>query len=134
MLSPKYQRQASRLRELIEEGQVVARLERPSSSGSTYIQDQDKIQAHGWATKVRNILETVFGPQSAHVRHFEDVLPKGGVRHLENSYDIYPVVGVLTGAVDDLEEGYLIGQEFLIASEIFDSIMEQAKHLMHSGY
>jgi len=133
MLSSKHQRQANRLRELIEEGRVVAKLERPSSVRA-YIQNEDRIQAQGWLIKVRNILETVFGPQSVHVRHFEEVLPKGGVRFVERSHDIYPIVGVLTGALDDLEKGYLIGQEFLIAGEIFDSILEQAKYLMQSGY
>jgi len=133
MLDPKYQRYADRLRELIEEGQVVAKLERPSSL-STYIQGADDIRAQGWLMKARNILENVFGPQSVHVQHFEEILPRGGARQVKHSYDIYPIVGLLTGALDDLEKGYLLGQEFLVAGEVFDSILEQAKHLVKSGY
>jgi len=133
MLNPKYQRYADRLRELIEEGQTVAKLERPSSVGN-YIQDEDNIRVQSWLTSVRNILETVFGSQSPHYRQFEEVLPQYGVRHVQHSYDIHPIVGVLTGALDDLEKGYLLGQEFLIAGEVFDSILEQAKQLLQSGY
>lgn len=133
MLNPKYQRYADRLLELIEEGQSVAKLEKPSSVGK-YIQGEDNIQVQSWLTNVRNILETVFGLHSPHYRQFEEVLPQYGMRHVQHSYDIHPIVGVLTGALDDLEKGHLLGQEFLIAGEVFDSILEQAKQLLRSGY
>lgn len=133
MLNPKHQRYADRLHELIEEGKSVAKLEQPSSVGS-YIQGADEIRVQGWLTKVRNILEDVFGAQSVHVRHFQELLPRGGVGEVSHSYDIYPIVGLLTGASDDLEKGYLRGQEYLIAGEVFDSILEEAKLLAKSGY
>lgn len=133
MLNSKYQRYSERLRDLIEEGKAVAKLERPSSVGP-YIQDEDKIQAHGWLTKTRNILSAVFGNESIQVRQFEDVLPSGGIKHVEHSYDVYPIIGVLSGALDDLEEGFLINQEFLIADEVFDSILGEAKQLARTGY
>ena len=56
------------------------------------------------------------------------------MRHVANSYQIYPLIGVLTGALDDLEKGFLVGQEFLVAGEVFDSILEQAKFLNQAGY
>lgn len=129
MLNPRYQRSADRLRELIEEGQVVAKLERPSSVGS-FIQEEDKISLHAWLTKVNNIIEAVFGTQSPHFRHLKR-LTKGSALH---AYEIYPIVGLLTGALDDLEKGYLVSQEFLIAGEVFDSVLEQARHLNQTGY
>lgn len=134
MLNPKHKRYADRLRELIEEGQAVAKLERPSPYTGPYIQGEDNIKLQAWLTKVSNILEAVFGLQSPQLRHFKEVLPAGGIKHIEHSYDIHPIVGVLTGALDDLEKGYLLGQEFLIAGEVFDSILEQAKQLLKSGY
>ena len=36
--------------------------------------------------------------------------------------------------MDDLEKGYLLSQEFLIAGEVFDSILVQAKQLTQGGY
>ena len=33
-----------------------------------------------------------------------------------------------------VEKGYLLGQEFLTAGEVFDSVLEQAKHLVKNEY
>ena len=132
MLSPKYKRYADRIRELIEEGQAVAKLERPSGVRGVGSYIQDKVPLQAWLVKVNNILETVFGPQSPHMHHFQELAKD--IRRVSHSYDVNSIVGVLTGALDDLEKGYLLGQEFLIAGEVFDSVLEQAKHLNQSGY
>ena len=135
MLNPKYKRYAERIQELIEEGKAVVKLARTSSSFSVpYIQGEDKIILYAWVTKSTNILETVFGDQSPQFRSFQDVLPSGGIRHLHLDYEIHAIIGILIGALDDLEKGYLIGQEYFIAGEIFDSILEQAKNLLKIGY
>lgn len=133
MLNPKFQRYATRLQELIEEGKTVAALERPSSVGN-YIQGEDLIPLNAWLTKTNNIIYSVFGPQSSQYKNFMEILPKYGIRMVEHSYDIYPIIGVLAGALNDLENGYLIGQEFLIAGEVFDSILEQAKELIRCEF
>ena len=131
MLNPKHKRYADRVQELIEEGQAVAKLERPSSVGP-FIQDENTIPLQAWLIKVSNILETVFGPESPHVRHFGE-FTKDGIRYVEHSYDILPIVGLLTGALDDLEQGYLAGQEFLIAGEVFDSVIDAMLPRPHVG-
>ena len=134
MLNPKYKRYAERLQELIEDGKSVAKLEKPSSLGGSFIQGEDDIKLNAWLTKASNILETVFGAQSPQFRSFREVLPKEGIKGVSRAYDIHPITGVLAGALDDLEKGFLIGQEFLIAGEVFDSILEQAKVLNKAGY
>ena len=133
MLSPKYQRYAERLRQLVEEGRSVARLERPSSVGP-YFQGEDKVAVHAWLGKAGSILATVFGSESPQLHHYREALPNRGILAVEHSYDVYPVVGVVAGALDDLENGFLIGQEFIIAGELFDSVLEQAKQLNAAGY
>jgi len=133
MLNPKHKRYSERIQKLIEEGKEVARLEKPGYS-STYIQGEDKIIAQAWLTKVENILVTVFGKESTHHRNFRESLPKGGIRFVEHSYEVHPLNGILVGALDDLESGYLTGQEFIIAGEIFDTVLEQAKYLNELGY
>lgn len=134
MLNPKHQRYADRIRELIEEGKAVAKLEKASSSSfPDSIQRGDKIPLQAWLVKASNILETVFGSQSSHFRHFEKLMPRGP-QHIYNAGDVYPIVGVLSGALDDLENGYLLGQELLIAGEVFDSVLERAKYLNQTGY
>ena len=129
MLNPKYQRFADRLEELIEEGKHIATLERPSSIGA-YIQGDDEIRVHEWLTKTQNILKIVFGGQSLHHRNYEETLPNGGIRLVRHSYDINPIVGVLQGALSDLKNGFLLDQEFFIAGEVFDSVLEQSKHFL----
>ncbi len=43
-------------------------------------------------------------------------------------------MGLLTGGLDDLNNGFLVHQEFLIASEIFNSVLEEAKYLLDKGH
>jgi hypothetical protein len=133
MMNPKYARYAERLRELIGEGIKVAQLEKPSSVGS-FIQNADKAQVLSWLTKGRNIIEIALGNQSPHLRHFDNLIPKSGISNIVYAREVYNFIGVLTAALDDLENGYLLGQEFFIASEVFDSIMEQARYLLQNNY
>jgi hypothetical protein len=127
MLNPKHQRYADRIRELIEEGRAVAKLERDSSVGP-YI--QEKIPLHSWLTKVHNIIEMVFGTHSPHYQQKQQLTR----RKIEYSHEVNQLVGLLEGALNDLENGYLICQEFIIAGEVFDSVVEQAKYLNQSGH
>lgn len=126
MLNPKHQRYADRLRELIEEGNKLVAVARSSQHGIV----QDRALLHSWLAKVRNIVETVFGSNSPQYKIYEQLAKFG----FEQSSQISALVGLLTGALDDLEHGYLMGQEFIIAAEVFDSVLEQAKHLNQTGH
>jgi len=135
MLSPKYQRYTERLRSLIHKGKSVAGLERVYGPDDfSYIGKQDLIELHAWLGKVNNILNAVFGPKSTQVKHFLEILPSNSLSYVEHALDVLLIVGVLQGALDDLEHGFLTGQEFLVASDVFDSVLEQAKHLADTGY
>ncbi len=126
-MNPKYQRAADRLRELITEGERVASLERDSAVGP-YI--KEKVPLHAWLAKVENIVGAVFGKESAHFRQVSGMLDL----HPEQSYEVNQIVVVLTGGLSDLEGGFLAGQEHLIAGAIFDSVLEEAKHLTEAGF
>jgi hypothetical protein len=132
-MSSNFKRYADRIRELIAEGKAVANLEKPSDVG-LFIQGADRMVLQSWLGKVTNVLDAAFGPNSPQYRHFQQNLPQGGVSFVEHSYDVHPIVGVLDGALSDLEGGYLTGQEILIAADLFDSILEQAKYLNSTGY
>lgn len=135
MLNPKYAKYVDRLRELIDEGQKIAKLEKPLHGSSMLrFQGEDKSLVFGWLTKSRNILEIALGAQSPHIRHFDAVIPQNGLTYVNSSHEIHPFVGVLSSALSDLEDGFLIGQEFIIAGEVFDSILEQAKHFVQNNY
>jgi len=127
MLNPKYQRYADRINNLISEGQSVALLEQPSEIGP-YI--QDRVQLEAWLTKVHNIIESTFGVGRPQHQKLVELTQ----REISHSYQVNSIVGLLIGALDDLENGFLIGQEFIIAAEVFDAVLEQAKHLNQAGY
>lgn len=133
MLNPKYQRYASRIRELIQEGEKVVAIRGFSTRVGGAVSGEDISVLHAWLVRVSNIVEAVFGLESSHFRHLKELMP-GGVLNIYRSSDIHPIIGLLTGALDDLEKGYLLGQEFIIASEVFDSVLEQAKYLRQTGY
>jgi len=118
------------MHELITEGKGVAKLE-SQSEGLPYI--SDKVALHAWLSKVNNIVDTTFGEKSSQGRHLREIMPKGPM-YIEYSYQVLAIVGLLSGAVDDVEKGYLLKQEFLIAGELFDSLLEQAKRLSETGY
>jgi hypothetical protein len=127
-------RVAERIRELIEEGKSVASLERRSPYTSIeYIQDKDKIQLQAWLSKTMNIVEATFGPESPQFRHMRELMPKGPY-HIGHSYEVYPIVGMLTGARDDLEKGFLRNQGILISGDVFDSVLERATELNRLAY
>jgi len=119
---------AARLRELITEGEAVALLERPSSVGP-YI--QDKVRLHAWLVKVDNITKTTFGADSPHYSQLTPILARDDPSRADV---VRAIIGILTGALDDLEGGFLQGQEHLIAGEILDSVLEEARQLSKSGY
>lgn len=132
MLAPHYQRYLDRLKELSKEGLEIAGLERPSSVGP-FIQGTDAIHLQSWLTRVENILTATFGRTSPQFRQFENLIDRG-VRYVAHSHEVSRLVGLLNGAADDLSGGYLFGHEFIVAGRVFDSVLEEGKHLLGAGF
>ena len=125
---------ATRLRSLIEEGGAVAALERQSPGGTDkYIHEKEKVRLQAWLSNVLNIIEATFSTSSPQYRHLRELMPHGPY-HVEHAYEVYPIVGLLTGALGDLEGGFLRDQEQLIAADVFDSVLEQAAELNKLAY
>ncbi len=132
-LNPKFQRYADRIKELITEGNHLSTLETPSRyGGDPLFQGNNKIVSEAWRTKAFNIISLVFGEKSTHFQEFTK--HRNHYFHFEHSYQALPLIGVLTAALDDLEHGFLDGQEFIVASEVFDSVLRQAKFLLEQGF
>jgi hypothetical protein len=128
-LPPKYQRYADRLHELIEEGKKLYTALDAEFSVRT---QNDWIAMIGWFAKTENILVSVFGKNNVHHQHYQ----KGREYDFNSSQigTIPNIIGVLQAGLNDLENGFLLNQEFLVASDVFDSVLEQAKHLLRAGY
>jgi hypothetical protein len=128
------ERISSRLQELIEEGNAVAALERQSPGDpSSYIHDRDKVRLQAWLSNVLNIIEATFGASSPQYRHLRELMPNGPY-HVSHAYEVFPIVGLLSGAQGDLKAGFLRDQEQLIAADVFVSVLEQAVELNRLGY
>ena len=135
MLNPKYKSYADRLRELVAEGEIVVQSATGKDvSGRPYIESAKSSDLHSWIAKVENILRNVFGEHSAHFTHYSKFAYDGKRNHLQEIGEIVPIIGILRGALDDLEKGFLLKQEFLISAALFNDVLEQAKHLCENGY
>jgi hypothetical protein len=128
MMNPKYKSVADRLERLIEEGEEVA--QHAESDDLKRFTGSSKRPLNSWLAKTDNILLSVFGEGSAHYSQFESIRDRSVIKQKE----VYAITGILEGALDDLREGFLTGQEFLIAGEVFDSVIEQARHLKESHF
>jgi len=128
MLSPKYRRYADRIEALIKESQEIAALGKPREYGGFYVEDEARLKA--WLVKVKNIVEMTFGRDSPHYKQMLETTSQ----RVEYASEIVTLEGLLIGALDDLQGGFLIGQEFLLAGEVFGSVLEEAKHLNQSGH
>ena len=69
-MNPKYARVAERIKQLITEGSEIAKLERKHEY-ETYIDDYARLYA--WFVQVDNIGRTIFGVDSAHFIHLQEV-------------------------------------------------------------
>lgn len=119
----------NRLAELIKVGEGVLATRR--SPGPNVIGDSrvDSQQAYQWATSVQNLLARVFGPTSEHYKNFTAQVGS----HLTFS-PTYRAQGILKAAKDDYDNGHLLELRRLVEAEVFDDFLEQAEHLLGSGY
>lgn len=95
-----------------------------------------------WKASSLNLLQRVFGEDSSHYKSFfEFTKQKGWFK--PTRYDSWDELcagafrnglGVLYAAVDDYEGGYLFDTRQLIRAEIFSDFIEQAEHLLETGY
>lgn len=122
----------NRLEELIEAGNAVRRTKsQDTGEGSKLLFGYAVNYQMGsqWGTNCLNILGRVFGKDSDHYVRFKE-LGDGFDTHEE----IIKALGVLKAAKEDYEKGYLFETRVLIQAEVFDDILEQAEHLVSSGY
>jgi len=131
MLGPKHERYADRMQSLIEQAQVLKSTRIREEGGRRgYI--QDKVGLNAWLMNVWNVVELAVGRGSPHFVELERI--KELQTWIEKDYQVEWIEGILAGALDDLKSGMLVGQEFLIAGQVFDSVLEQARHLNGVGH
>ena len=84
-----------------------------------------------WATKVLNLLQRIFGNDSAHYRNFSKIYQRFNSSHkaFMNSRAVFDA------AKEDYEGGYLFDVRALVKAEVLtDDVLEQATELLKAGY
>lgn len=83
-----------------------------------------------WGVSCLSLLNRVFSRESDHYKRFDEAVDKG----LNHWSYMVKALGILKAALDDYEHGHLFKVRTLIEAEVFDDLLEQAEHLLASGY
>lgn len=125
------QRVLDRIRQLIQLGEKVQQTRYARYFDGLRVSGDgvDPELANRWGTGCLNLLGRVFGAQSVHYEQFEKLSPE---LHLYGRAS--QALGTLRAAEDDYEQGLLFDTRLLIEAEVFDDFLDQAAHLLDSGY
>ena len=93
----------------------------------------DQNQLINWQVKARHLISMVCGQDSQHFHAFEKNEKPLFVGDSNHSV-LLRQQAVLLAAKDDYEGGYLNKIRDLIQAEVFESELEQAEELLHTGY
>ena len=120
----------NRLGELLKQGEAVLATRRSPGPNVIGPDRVDHQLAHQWATSAQSLLIRIFGPESQHYKNFTAQVGKDWFGYS----DAYCGQGVLKAAEDDYASGQLVELRRLVEAEVFDDFLEQAEHLLGSGY
>jgi hypothetical protein len=84
----------------------------------------------GWQTACLHLVEKTFGENSAYSEALKHAFADFHTREsrLANGIEI------MKGAKEEIKKGFLYKVEYLIAADVFDSVLEQAEHLLDAGF
>lgn len=115
-----------RLHALAELGAAVLRSEHSDSNGQRWV---DEGLTAGWIASARNLLSSVFGDDSAYFDTFAEYT-SGFVAPMQAKQGH----GVVLAAQADYVANGIFNVRQLVEAEVFDDFLEQAGHLLTSGY
>jgi hypothetical protein len=121
-------RVSQRLAELIAAGDRVIATRRSlrNVAGDDRVDSQLAAQ---WTASVQNLLSRLLGTESEHFKNFAKCV-KGFVTFS----NVNRAQGVLKAVAEDHAAGFLVDFRRLVEAEVFDDFLEQAEHLLTSGY
>lgn len=85
-----------------------------------------------WGVRCLNLLKRVSGIESEHYQRFKE--QSDGFESFSNYSYVSLAVGILKAAKIDYENGDLSETRLLIEAEVFDDFLDQAAHLLDTGY
>lgn len=126
-MNPRISRMAQRLSDIIDESSKVMEVLSSNEYGN-WIEDREV--SNEWIIKSINIIALIFGMNSIQCKE----LMKLKESNINDRDDVLAFKGILKGSLDDLNNGFVVGQEFLIAGEVFDSVIEESRHLLNTNH
>jgi len=123
------QKLLGRLEELINSGEEVLSTRTPPPRGVYGDDSLDLESSIQWATSCLSLLGRVTGKESVYFQNFNSLLVS-----IPEYSPARKGLGILKAAKDDYEHGYLFETRILIEAEVFDDFLEQAEHLLKTGY
>ena len=119
----------NRLDELLELGKKVLATRRPPSAGHITGDFVDVQLTNQWLTSCLNLIGRAFGEQSVHYLRLQAQFPD--YPKWSNAQQAF---GVLQAAREDFASDSLFSLKKLVEADVFDEFLEQAGHLLSSGY
>ncbi len=125
----KYQKFTNRIESLIKEfnEEIFPKREPGYYSGDFIYPTEIYDKLANWLMKSENVLCLIFGEESIQIKRFRNL--RDDLKQ-EMYVKINQIKGLLEACLDDVKNGFLQGQEFIIANEIFDSVLEEAKFFL----
>jgi len=112
-----------RFNELIERGKLLLKLPHVNPC----LEDRAKLEK--WKTTCLHLVGRTFGEDSIYYEKLRFVFKSNNPE-----YVAIHGMAIMEGAKEDIEKGFLYEIKHLIATDTFDSILEQAEHLLSRGF
>lgn len=122
------ERLVARLAQLAQEGRQLVEDATYDQFGEPTVEPRPRAQ---WYVSARAALVAAFGESAHYVALFDEESVAGRSIY---SGGLDACVGILNGAQDDIEHGALDDMRMLVAADLLDDYLEQARHLLDQGY
>lgn len=123
------ERVRERLAAMIEKGEAVLATDKPSSPGVFGFPTLDHGRFMEWRTQALVCLRQAFGAEHDYAGEFQSAVEDRAYRR-----GVEAGLGILHGALEDVEQGNLDNLRELVVAEVFSDFLEQAQHLLENGY
>lgn len=121
------ERVCERLAALIEKGEAVLQHEVPSGGmGGPTLERRRYME---WRSQSLVCIRQVFGAEHGYAQDFQSAVTDRQYRGC-----VQAGLGILRGALEDVEQGNLESLRSLVVAEVFSDFLEQAQHLWENGY
>ena len=118
-----------RLVALVEKGEAVLRTHKPDPPNIIGFPTLNERRYTEWRSQALVLLTQVFSSGHAYTASFRSQVDDGAqIGHVQRG------LGVLQAALEDVERGDLETVRELAAAEVFSDFLDQADHLLESGY